>query len=270
MVCVWARLWNRVIQTLCRQSHFSFKRTPGVTPKQERLSQQGVPETSSSPLSSYPRNWPSRSIGEDADRSISQQSPRFSLNTSGSSSSLPRRFDTSRLGSALSVRRSLSPTREGDGSRLPRIPEDPSLNPSARRFVVKEEMPSPDIAAASRFSHGGPGKPSDREGGTGFRCESVPRLDAYIGLIWSGIVSAATPSFSRLSQSASFNPDVRWGSREPQRSPSRHSSRDLAVTSGLDLTTVASKFATDMKNAQVEIEELVCHTQLQCGKLGLP
>jgi hypothetical protein len=47
---------------------------------------------------------------------------------------------------------------------------------------MKEEIPSPDIAAPSRPLHGGPGKPGDGEGGPGFRCGLTPNLDAYIGL----------------------------------------------------------------------------------------
>ncbi|KAF9780133.1 hypothetical protein BJ322DRAFT_313840 [Thelephora terrestris] len=218
-------------------AHFSFKRTPGVTPKQERSSQQGGIEAGSSPLSSYSRNWPSRSIGGD-DRSIPQPSPRYSLNTSGSLSTLPRHFDASRLSSSLSVRRSLSPTREGDGSRLPRIPEDPNSGLMTRRSVVKEELSSPDILAAQRSSHSGSGKPNDGEGGIGFR------------------FSAANPSVSRLSQPASSHHDIRRGPRDLQRSPSRHSSREAVTTSELDLNMVASKFTIDMKNAQSEIEEL--------------
>lgn len=69
----------------------------------------------------------------------------------------------------------MSPKREGDGSRLPRILEDPNPNGGARRHFVKEEMPSPDVAVPSR--------PSDGEGGHGFRCESAPNFDAYIDLI---------------------------------------------------------------------------------------
>ncbi|KAF9652188.1 hypothetical protein BDM02DRAFT_202136 [Thelephora ganbajun] len=218
-------------------SHFSFKRTPGVTSKQERTSQQSGLETGSSPLSSYSQNWPSRGVGGDGDRSIPQPNSRFSLNTSGSSSSLPRHFDTSRLSSTLSGRRSLSPTREADGSRLPRIPEDPNLHASTRRFLVKEEMSSPDTAAPSRPLFGGAGKQSD-EGGIGFR------------------FSATTPSLSRLSQSASAHPDVRRGSRDLQRSPSRHSSREVVTATQFDLNLVASQITADMKNAQTEIEEL--------------
>ena len=41
---------------------------------------------------------------------------------------------------------------------------------------MKEEMPSPDIAPR-------PGRPSDGEGGNGFRCELAPNPDAYIRLI---------------------------------------------------------------------------------------
>jgi hypothetical protein len=79
----------------------------------------------------------------------------------------------------------LSPTREGGGSRLPPIPEYANPNPSTRRLLVKEEMSSPDIPAVSTLSFGVPGKPSGGEGVTGFRCESVLGLDAYMGLIWS-------------------------------------------------------------------------------------
>lgn len=111
-----------------------------------------------------------------------QPSTRLSLNTPGPSASIPRHFDTSRLNSTLSNRRSLSPTREGDGSKLLRIPEDPNPSAGARRFVMKEEMSSPDISAPSRPLHGGPGKLGDGEGGSGFRCELVPNIDAYTGL----------------------------------------------------------------------------------------
>ena len=48
---------------------------------------------------------------------------------------------------------------------------------------MKEEMASPDIAAPSRLSLGGPGKLGDGEGGSGFRCELTPNLGAYIDLI---------------------------------------------------------------------------------------
>lgn len=47
---------------------------------------------------------------------------------------------------------------------------------------MKEELSSPDIAAPSRPLHGGPGKLDDGEGGSGFRCELAPNLDAYISL----------------------------------------------------------------------------------------
>ena len=130
---------------------------------------------------------------------------------------------------------------------------------------MKEEMSSPDIPAASRPSFGSPGKPGDGEGGIGFRCELAPKFDAYINLIRSPlfqIVSAATPSLSRLSHSVSSHNDVQRGSRDLQRTPSRHSSREAATTSEFDLNAVASKFTTDMKNAQAEIEELVRHPWL--------
>lgn len=162
------------------QSHFSFKRTPGITSKQENSSQQDGLEAVSSPLSSYSRNWPTRSIGGD-DRSI--PTLRSSFNAPGSSASLPRHYHVSRLDSSLSGRRSLSPTREGDGSRLPRIQEDPTPNAHSRRFLVKEEMSSPDVPAASRLLVGGAWKPNEGDGGVGFRCEPMLKLDAYIDLI---------------------------------------------------------------------------------------
>jgi hypothetical protein len=84
----------------------------------------------------------------------------------------------SRLSTSLSTRKSLSPTREGDGSRLPRIQEDPATNPNYRRSHAKEEMSSPP--PAPRHLIGGPGKPSDGDGGVGFRCESMPTFDACI------------------------------------------------------------------------------------------
>jgi hypothetical protein len=52
--------------------------------------------------------------------------------------------------------------------------EDPNQNASKRRFLVKEEVSSPDIAVPSRPSFGGMGKPSDGEGGPAFRCEPTP------------------------------------------------------------------------------------------------
>lgn len=79
----------------------------------------------------------------------------------------------------------MSPTREGDGSRLPRIPEDPNSRTTTRRSLVKEEMSFLDIPVAPRPSLGGPGKPSDGEEGNGFRRELVPELGAYIRLIRS-------------------------------------------------------------------------------------
>ena len=85
------------------------------------------------------------------------------------------------------------------------------------------------------------------------------------------IVSANTPSLSRLSQSVSSHPDVRRGSRDLQRSPSRHSSREVVATPEFDLHLVASKWTADMKNAQAETEELVCHTEVHvtCCEFGL-
>lgn len=84
----------------------------------------------------------------------------------------------------------------------------------------------------------------------------------------SQIVSANTPSLSRLSQSASSHPDVRRGSRDLQCSPSRHSSREVVAAPEFDLHLVASKWTTDMKNAQAETEELVRHTEVHITRCG--
>lgn len=51
-------------------------------------------------------------------------------------------------------------------------------------------------------------------------------------------------------------------SRDPQRSPSRHSSREVVTGVGYDLSLVASKWVTDMENAQAEIQELVRRTKV--------
>lgn len=182
------------------QAHFSLRRTPGATFKQERSSQQGSLETDFSPLSPYSRNVQPRGIGGD-DRTISQSSPRYSFNALGSSS-LPRNLDPSRLNSSLSMRRSSSPTREGGGSRLPPILEHANPNHSTRRFLAKEEMSSPDIPAVSALSFGVTGKPIEGEGGTGFRCEFVQELDAYMDLIRSPLVQNSlcdrSPHFETL------------------------------------------------------------------------
>jgi hypothetical protein len=75
----------------------------------------------------------------------------------------------------------------------------------------------------------------------------------------SKIVSATTPSLTRLSHSASSYPDVQRGSRDLQRSPSRHSSREAGAAPEFDLHVVALKWTSDLKKAQAEIEELVRH-----------
>ena len=140
-----------------------FKHSADVTPtpKQEGSSQQIGVDTGYSPPLPYSQSLPSRSIGGDGDRTIPQR-PRFSLNTSRSSSSLPCHFNTLR---PISM---------------------PSPNGSTGRRYVGKDITSSEIAAPSRPSLGGPGKQSGDEGGHGFRCGFVPNLDAYIDLIPQG------------------------------------------------------------------------------------
>ena len=70
------------------------------------------------------------------------------------------------------------------------------MNSSTRRFVVKEEMSSPDIQAASALSFGVPGKLGEGEDGIGFRCEPMPELDAYMALIRSLLVKNRLCNYS--------------------------------------------------------------------------
>ena len=113
-------------------------------------------------------------------RPVSPPSGSRESNSSGSSSSLPRHFGTPRLTSVLSDRMSLSLTREGHGSRLPCILGGPNPNRSTRGLLVGGGDAIPGYCGSLE---GGPGKPSDGEGGHGFRCELVPNFHAHTGLI---------------------------------------------------------------------------------------